>query len=200
MAIALSAVGAEFSHELHLKLVPTCVGCHSSAATSTQASDNLLPSDASCLKCHKEVSIKQPRQTVVAKFNHQLHARLGPTIAPMILQVLDKRRYLTAPAPDLRRHLNISTNKACTGCHRGMDEIKVVSAANHPHMADCLVCHNKIDPPESCATCHSPASMQFRPSNHTADILDRHTTKTSGLDKTTCAVCHGRTFTCLGCH
>ena len=80
-----------------------------------------------------------------------------------------------------------------------MDESERVSSVNMPQMADCLVCHNKVDPPFSCEFCH-PASAKLKPANHTADFLDTHTKKNAGLDFPSCAVCHGRKFTCLGCH
>ena len=66
-------------------------------------------------------------------------------------------------------------------------------------VADCLVCHNKIDPPFSCEKCHNnvPALV---PANHSPDFLDKHNRLKDALDKSDCASCHGRRFTCLGCH
>ena len=129
------------------------------------------------------------------EFSHKKHLQLG-NVAPVIASAIDKGTYLGKPG-DIRSHLN-STNP-CMGCHRGMDESDHVSNVNMPQMADCLVCHNKIDPPDSCAFCH-PANAKLRPANHTGDFLDTHTKKNSGLDYPSCAVCHGRKFTCLGCH
>lgn len=195
LLLAVAAPSAEFSHALHLRLVPACTGCHSSARSSTQASDNLLPKPEACSSCHKDVAIKAaPRPVAVSKFNHALHARLG-NIAPVLKQAIrNKKHYLAIPDAKMAEHLE--TKNACGACHRGME---TSAAATHPHMADCLVCHNKIDPPDSCQKCHSPA-VAAKPANHTADFLDRHNSRNSGLDLTTCAVCHGRTFTCLGCH
>ncbi len=80
-----------------------------------------------------------------------------------------------------------------------MEESDRVGPANMPQMADCLVCHNKIDNPFSCEFCHAK-NANLKPANHSADFLDTHTAGKLKLDKTTCAVCHGRKFTCLGCH
>ena len=33
-----------------------------------------------------------------------------------------------------------------------------------------------------------------------AGFMDAHSSGKMKLDKTTCAVCHGRQFTCMGCH
>lgn len=199
---AIVAAAADFSHEVHIRMVPQCIGCHAAATTSTQASDNLLPTTQVCSKCHEQAEIKPPRMTVVAKFNHSTHVKLGTTIGPALAQAIDRKQYLSQPDPDMRRHL-ANAKGDCSGCHRGLDESKSVStpAAPHmPHMSDCLVCHKKIDPPDTCATCHSPVSMQFRPANHTRDFLDRHTSGKIGLDLKTCSGCHGRSFSCMGCH
>lgn len=184
----------DFSHDLHLKLVPKCVTCHANATSSKAPSDNLLPDKQSCVQCHPDGrSVKQPTPTVIAKFSHEFHVKLGRTVAPTILAALERNRYLAPVPAGLKESLQTpAANTECGGCHRG--------PATLPHMADCLTCHNKIDPPDSCATCHSAATMKFRPANHTPDFLDTHTTGKIGLDKTTCAVCHSRRFTCLGCH
>ena len=77
--------------------------------------------------------------------------------------------------------------------------VSALQAANMPQMADCIVCHNTIDPPDSCAFCH-PKGAQLKPASHVAGFLDTHTNKNQNLDLKSCAVCHGKTFTCLGCH
>jgi hypothetical protein len=186
-----------FSHRTHLKLVADCRTCHTRAAESASPADNLLPEASACRACHESVTIPAPPASAVRKFSHKQHLQFG-NVAPLLAAAIDKKTYLSDPG-DLRRHLN--TGNACAGCHRGMDESDHVSAAtaNMPRMADCLVCHNRIDPPFSCETCHAPGP-QLKPSSHTRDFTDVHTSPRSGLDKTTCAVCHGRRFTCQGCH
>jgi predicted CXXCH cytochrome family protein len=184
-----------FSHRLHLKLKLECTGCHAAAAKSTSASDNLLPKKEVCLGCHKEVTISPPPVTPVARFSHAQHLRLG-NIAPLLARAVDAKTYLSPPG-DTRAHLN-GTNP-CTACHRGLEESDVVSKAALPRMADCLVCHTNVDPPDSCEFCHA-RGMALKPANHTPDFLDSHNRKSTVLDKASCAVCHGRKFTCLGCH
>ena len=186
-----------FSHRVHLKLQRDCLACHTRASTSEAASDNLLPEKSACRPCHEDVSIKSPSRSLVTRFNHKLHRSLG-NVAPAIAAAIDSKQYLSA-AGDLRRHLN--TSNACMACHRGLSESDAVSRANHPQMADCLVCHTRIDPPFSCTFCHE-SGPHLKPTNHTSDFLEDHSNKKrlAELDRTTCAVCHGRTFTCLGCH
>ena len=137
-------------------------------------------------------------------FNHKKHLALG-NIAPVIARAIDSGTYLTPkkdlPA-DFRAQLN--TTNQCEACHRGLAESTEVTLANMPRMADCLVCHDQIELPYSCAFCH-PKDAKLKPTaTHTPDFLDKHpkTLKEKGgpLEKESCAVCHGVKFRCLGCH
>ena len=158
-------------------------------------SDNLLPDKAICATCHKdgERTIKSPRVSPVARFSHQQHLKLG-NIAPLLAKAVDARQYLSPPG-DMRRWLD--TKNPCEACHRGLEESDQVTEANFPRMADCLVCHNKIEPPYSCERCHAGVQA-LTPATHDAKWIDVHTD--SKIGKQSCAVCHGRRFTCQGCH
>jgi hypothetical protein len=171
--------------------------CHADATTSVKAEDNLLPNPAICAGCHQDSKqIKAPRSLTITKFNHALHAKLAG-IGPAIGKAVDSGAYL-GKASDVHRP-DLNTANACMACHRGLARSDQVSLAVFPRMADCLVCHNKIDPPFSCVKCHDEGA-QLKPASHTNDWLDRHTSRKTPKDTQTCAVCHGRQFTCLGCH
>jgi len=125
------------------------------------------------------------------KFDHAFHARLGDVSA--ILKAARDRG--THPRPD-----GPPPGKGCEACHSG-----VATGVAKPALAmmgDCLVCHPKADPPFSCSYCHVEDGRSLKPSHHTTDFLDKHSAGLSKLrlEKTECAVCHGRKFTCLGCH
>ncbi len=131
------------------------------------------------------------------EFSHAKHLKLG-NVAPVIASAIDKGTYLGKNGAQIRPLLNSSN--ACEACHRGLEASEKVSRANMPLMADCLVCHNEVEPPYSCEFCH-PLNAQLKPPEiHPANILDTHTKKNAIADKESCAVCHGRKFTCLGCH
>lgn len=172
-----------------------CVNCHTSAPSSTRLEDNNLPAKAVCLPCHEEAVIKRPRATKLARFNHAKHLKLG-NIAGVIAAAIDHGSYLSPPG-DIRRHLN--TGNPCVACHRGLEESDAVTSDALPRMADCLVCHSQIDPPYSCKFCHGP-DQDLKPASHTPDYVDLHSSPDARLDKSSCAVCHGRRFTCQGCH
>jgi predicted CXXCH cytochrome family protein len=187
LVIALPA-SAEFSHKVHLAQKLTCVSCHASAPSSAKAADNNLPGEQICSGCHKDsVSIKKPSTGLVTKFNHQLHVKLG-NIAPVIAAAIKAKTYLGDPS-HIASQLN--TKNACITCH-GTD-------GGFPAMAGCLTCHSQIDPPFSCVKCHDQ-NAKLKPDSHSKDFLERHSRKGVIQDRQTCAVCHGRNFTCLGCH
>ena len=189
-----SLFAAPFSHRDHLRLKEklTCVTCHVNAASSARVEDNLLPSAEICLGCHR-AQINPPPVAKVAKFSHQQHLKMG-NLAPLLAKAIDSGQYLSAPG-DTRRWLD--TKNPCEACHRGLEDSEQVSDANLPRMADCLVCHNKIDPPYSCETCHTDVKA-LTPATHTEKWVDTHTDPK--IDKQSCAACHGRRFRCQGCH
>ena len=195
LAAAASLAAAPFSHRVHLKLKLECVSCHAAATGSTRVEDNLLPERTVCLGCHKEAEIGAPRTTLVSKFSHQQHLKMG-NIAPLLASAILKKTYLS-PADGISARLN--TKNACEACHRGLEESDARAKAAYPQMADCLVCHTKIEPPFSCRTCHAETA-QLRPASHTPDLIDTHSSGKLQFDKQSCAVCHGRKFLCLGCH
>jgi hypothetical protein len=193
--LVLAAAAQPFSHRLHLKMKLDCAVRHAGAAASTKVSDNLLPDRQVCLKCHQDAAIPPPPPAIVSRFNHSLHLKMG-NLAPVIAKAIDSGAYLSPPG-DARRHLN--AKNACAACHRGMEESDAVTRANLPRMADCLVCHNKIEPPFSCEKCHDDVARLI-PASHVPEWVDIHSSGKANLDKQSCAVCHGRRFTCQGCH
>lgn len=189
---------APFSHRIHLAQKMRCVECHTAAASSIKPEDNLLPKQQVCLACHTAAelpAVPAPSPTLVTTFSHQQHLKMG-NVSPLLAKAIDHKNYLQ-PVGDFRRHLN--TQNPCEACHRGLEESDRVTRAAMPQMADCLVCHSQIEPPFSCETCHAK-DAKLKPANHVPHFLDLHTSGKLKLDKTTCAVCHGREFTCMGCH
>ncbi len=199
---AALASAAPFSHKQHLALKLVCATCHQSVAQSKSAADNNLPDVAVCASCHKpgEVSVKTPSARTVDKFNHALHTKMG-NLAPAFRGAITAKTWLGQKTDAEARLPHLDTKNACAGCHQGIEQSEAIAAqtTHFPHMADCLTCHNKIDPPFSCEQCHStPAKLQ--PASHSPGFIDRHNRFKDQLERETCTVCHGREFRCLGCH
>jgi hypothetical protein len=192
---------APFSHRLHLGMGLECLNCHAAAARSSQVRDNLLPAREVCLECHETAEIPPPPTTNVTKFSHALHVKMG-NVAVFLAQAIDHKTYFETPGGDtawVRRHLN--SRNPCEACHRGLEESDQVTPAALPRMSDCLVCHTVIEAPFSCWDCHAKDAA-LQPPSHTEipHFMSAHSTGKLGLNKTTCAICHGREFTCMGCH
>jgi hypothetical protein len=184
-----------FSHKYHLQQVSQCQACHVDAEKSTKADDNLLPFHDACARCHDETHIREPRQSNVQKFNHSVHVAMG-NVAPTIAAAIKAGNYFAAAADHPK---SLDTKEPCAGCHHGIEQSEAITEkkAHFPGMADCLTCHNQIKPPESCAKCHA-ASFNLKPASHTAKFADDHATMKH--DKPACWSCHGKKFTCKGCH
>jgi hypothetical protein len=173
-----SLVAQTFSHAEALRTVKGCQPCHAPIPRLGQVS-------------------KRPARAVRwVKFSHAVHVPLGVSAA--LIQALDAKTHLGPVGPELRTLL--ATENVCQACHRGLGEVAgALAKANYPSMSDCLVCHSKIDPPFSCEKCHAEDVKTLLPANHTEGFIDRHTNKGS-VEKSSCAACHGRRFTCMGCH
>jgi len=180
LTLSATLAAQSFSHAEALRTVKSCQPCHAPIPKSTA------------------ISKREARPVHWVKFSHATHVQL-PGIAQELMKAIDTKKYLGIVAPDLRQALE--SKNVCQACHRGMSEVTgALAKANYPAMADCLVCHNRIDPPFSCAQCHGEDAKTLQPASHVAGFIDLHTNKNSGLEKATCAGCHGRRFTCMGCH
>ena len=205
LAAPLAAQDWAFPHRTHLAMGLDCGTCHGAAKSSSEAADNLLPDGALCEACHNgqtapaiDVAPLAGRSDVVRsfRFDHSFHLGLGE-ISPLIAAAIDSGHYFGKPG-DARRFLDSAHE--CSACHRGLEEsIRVAPGAHMPQMADCIVCHTKIDNPFSCPECHIEG-VDLRPADHTREFIDTHSTGKAGLDKVSCQPCHGREFACMGCH
>jgi c(7)-type cytochrome triheme protein len=200
-----------FSHRFHLtKTTASCQDCHTNVSDSSAATDNNLPSEKDCLKCHDGLqarnqctvchksqegagSSQNPVRTF--RFDHKRHLELG-NLAPVIAAAIDSGNYLS-PAESIRMQLDQEI--PCLACHRGLEQTDLAGKANLPQMADCLVCHAEIDPPFSCEFCHTKEA-KIKPVSHTPDFLDLHNSGKLQLKKQSCKICHGTHFRCMGCH
>jgi hypothetical protein len=198
-----SADELTFSHKKHLARGAACSDCHATASSSRSADDRLVPDESTCLRCHDGEKAAKRSLTVPTvpavrrtyRFNHELHVGFG-NMAPVLAAAVDKGKYLGRPG-DMRRFLN--TDDPCIACHRGVAEVDLATSDQLPHMADCLVCHSRIELPFSCGFCHT-ADAVLRPASHTAGFSDAHSSREAVPDKSACKVCHGLRFTCMGCH
>lgn len=170
----------------------SCLDCHGGAEGSGNPGDQLVPQPELCRRCHEPGPIRPARRTLVAHFSHQFHLKLG-NVAPAILAAIRSGRYLAMPPAGAKEQL--AGAGACEACHRPSGG----QSPGMPAMADCLVCHARIDPPFSCEKCHRPGP-ELKPASHTPQYLEEHSRPGALKDKQSCAVCHGRKFTCLGCH
>lgn len=205
LAAPLAAQDWAFPHRTHLAMGLDCGTCHSAAKNSSEAGDELLPDGALCQACHNgqtapaiDIAPLTGRADVARsfRFDHSFHLGLGE-IAPLIAAAIDSGNYFGKPG-DARRFLDSADE--CSACHRGLEEsTRVVTGAHMPQMADCIVCHTKIDNPFSCPECHVEGA-DLRPADHTREFIDTHSTGKAGLDKVSCQPCHGREFGCMGCH
>jgi len=135
-----------------------CVACHASAAKSTRAEDNNLPSKQVCLDCHQDVTIKAPRETAVARFNHEKHVAM--------LRCLDCHHQIDQS--DVTSKANFPAMAECMACHSKVDmpescyfcHAKSMRLTPADHVADFIDSHSRkkhsAAERASCEVCHGP--------------------------------------------
>jgi hypothetical protein len=151
-----------------------------------------------------------------ASFSHALHVKIVPECAACHPKAAASTSVGDSLLPD---------KSACARCHRDRipaykrqarpaaplarfshaTHVKIVRCEDCHHagapaqMAGCIVCHSEVSPPDSCVFCHAK-NAKLTPTSHTPEWLDVHSSGKVKLDEEACALCHGRNFTCEGCH
>ena len=171
-----------FSHSQHLADYGLqCADCHTEAMSSETARDNILPKKAACAVCHKE-EVDDEQQCAKC---HRPNAALVPFESPQRLIEFPHDYHLT------------TVDLECESCHTGMAETDYASRHNWPVMDDCLTCHQDVDAPLECETCH-PKVEVIRPRTHGADWVYEHKQHSRAADMP-CQKCHDDGW-CEDCH
>ncbi len=161
-----------FSHKRHVQMDIECAYCHTNTPQSGFASDNKLPAEKDCMRCHKRTQgcelchrdVKNASSFTLApyrvKFSHKFHLQLQRN--PKIV---------------------------CTTCHLMIAESTHGNNSDQPRMKVCRECHDvtKVD----CTTCHDNLSVDVTllPVSHDSSWLNRHRLQASQNDEL-CAECH----------
>jgi c(7)-type cytochrome triheme protein len=206
-----------FNHRKHVKESSyplTCKTCHGAAATSTLASDRLLPTKhEACTGCHK-IDEKDPFKSAspVARCDG---CHLGVKVVNGAVDVPK----VEMPNANLKMSHKAHLDKAmtCEQCHGDVGSLELATRDQLPRMKGCFTCHQGEKPGTAkgtCATCHvtdrsgklqtmfasgvlSPPDW-LKGSRHDASWIDRHK-RVAGLDSGYCANCH-QERECTACH
>jgi hypothetical protein len=181
------ATPLRFNHKKHVKgLGISCTTCHSSAKTSQQAADSLLPAATRCDACHgtnhrqlSAVTSDEPRPLGQCSFCHRGYDPKRPNVVARVL----------LPKPNLRfnhrKHV-VSARMPCARCHGKVDELELATRDQLPRMKECITCHVLGDAGQSSSalTSAAPTGHARRPSGACPTC---HLTEPNGMLKTTFA-------------
>jgi c(7)-type cytochrome triheme protein len=206
-----------FNHRKHVKDSSwplTCKTCHGAAATSTLASDRLLPAKhGECTSCHK-IDEKDPFKSASPPARCDA-CHLGVKVVNGAVEVPK----VEVPTANLKMNHKVHLDKAmtCEQCHGDVGSLELATRDQLPRMKGCLTCHQGEKPGTAkgtCPTCHvteksgvlqtmfasgvlSPPDW-LKGSRHDANWIDRHK-RVAGLDSGYCANCH-QERECTACH
>ncbi len=152
-----------FDHARHARLGATCEGCHTAAAGSTVAADNLIPGEAACRGCHK-IDRANPTKIVPAGQGAARcdachadlagHAWMPPGFASAGAPAEPPRVVMPRPNLKFNHRLHAARGVACAACHTAAAGQGMVTRADLPMMSSCLACHDGKQATARCAACH----------------------------------------------
>lgn len=130
-----------FDHQVHVQqLGLQCAFCHQSAATDVVAG---LPSTQECMNCHVVVGAAQQPATKTLQD------------AWVKQQAVDWVRVWRMPDHVRFAHdAHIQAGVACTDCHGDIGSMHRVVQGQPMKMQTCVACHQQMNAPTTCTTCH----------------------------------------------
>jgi hypothetical protein len=147
-----------FDHARHLALGARCDTCHVAAASSTSATDDLIPAEAACRACH-EIDRTRPDKAVpqgapAARCDAcHLSERGGPWM-PSAGAREPARVRLSDPNLKFNHRLHVSRGVGCELCHASVSTEALATRADLPKMTLCLGCHDGKQATNRCGACH----------------------------------------------
>lgn len=189
-AVQQQAAGT-FPHTTHVKLFPTCAGCHSGITSGDTAT--MFPTKAVCAQCHNGTDERLVRwagyswQPTNLKFSHTAHevessAKGNPAVCANChgLQAGHDTAWMhvAAPSPD-----------ACLACHQAPEHL----AAS----ANCTTCHLPLTQVPALPA-SAIAAFPKPPWHSDSNFLAAHA-PTTAASAAQCAICHARE-SCARCH
>lgn len=152
---------AAFSHRLHVeKEELKCRDCHAAAWSSTQASDDLMPTPAACADCHDpgQVSTTFPAAGRNIRFAHRHHVE--------------------------------TLKMSCEQCHAGAGQREAPAGVEAlPLMSTCMGCHNAEAARSECESCHLQPRAELKPGSHQPGWKASHGPE-ARLGDSSCLPCH----------
>jgi hypothetical protein len=149
-----------------------CEYCHVDTPQSELASDNTLPAEKDCMRCHK--------RTQGCELCHR-DVKSAIALTPVAYRVKFSHKF----------HLEHQENTriVCTTCHLTVAESAHVPDSDQPRMKVCSQCHDVSQ--EDCTTCHENMStdVAFLPVSHDSSWIERHRLQAPQNDEL-CAECH----------
>ncbi|MFC1557684.1 cytochrome c3 family protein, partial [candidate division KSB1 bacterium] len=94
-------------------------------------------------------------------------------------------------------HMSGMGEEYCMTCHPGIESVEYATAANMPSMKLCAGCHNNVEQPQDCESCHTELPT-LRPDSHISTWMQRHDDAVRATSED-CAMCHSFDY-CQECH
>ena len=175
-------------HDVHAKADVKCITCHEGVfdETALGTAPEALPSEDTCLQCHREQKDKNN-----CGFCHTDVAHAAKHTVASGLVIMNHAKHIELVKED------------CSRCHKELPQ-PFVTETTVPKMSDCLNCHDhgKQYAEANCSGCHPTLNrLALKPVtdfSHQGNYVQRHGADARSSAET-CAQCHDQTY-CADCH
>jgi len=199
-----------FNHGEHLALGVGCETCHVDIATSTRVRDDNFPTGSACDSCHGPQHA--PDLAAPDRKCEMCHAGMK-----------DGQVVAAVKTPPAKLHFNhkmhLSRGASCETCHGDMSKVRLATTLQLPREADCVACHDGLQAPDTCGTCHPtgpggrlvtrrddkpntpplvPSARSSWGASHTLEFVRDHTAQAKA-NPALCENCH-HPDDCQTCH
>lgn len=128
------------AHPAHAAL--PCVQCHTAARGSERSEDTLLPSEATCVPCHRETDRAHPSVEACGTCHVGVEVPEGEASAPdLVGRIVVPPSILPAPHLRFSHTAHADLEGSCERCHEGVRRATLATRAHLPTMQRCLECH-----------------------------------------------------------
>ena len=130
-----------FDHQVHVQqLGLECAFCHGTASDQPTAG---LPALQTCMGCHVAVG---PTHSADIKTLQDTWVKQQPLDWARVWQMPDHVRF--------QHDVHLQAGVACTVCHGEVGSMHQVAQGQPMKMQDCVACHQRLNAPTTCDTCH----------------------------------------------
>lgn len=130
-----------FNHQLHVGTAK--LGCNDCHEPNRGGATLAIPQPSKCMLCHAAIATDKP------DIKHLADAAKNNELIQWV------RVYRVPSFVTFSHKTHTSAGATCEGCHGPVAQRTAIAEEKNLHMAGCIACHQQVNAPATCDTCHA---------------------------------------------